>query len=326
MRYACLVCGKAQVIRSIARSVRYLHAMFPPGRMVVVGSVLFLSLYLSFQALADIGPLQLGVRAWVGSLTTILWMLAVRVEDDLTDIDHDRRFAAAGDPRYRLRPTVTGAITTRELKALSTAALSVSIVLNALWGGRAMLTGFVASYAITWLGFRWFYIPRLSRDPTPLAYLGRKSLTALFGVYAGAALVDQAGWHFGPWAVPLIMAPCAGVAAWEVARKIRIPSDETGYGTFSKVLGYRGATGLAVAFVLTSALCLVPVAIAVHTGRWYVFVIVIAAAIAVGKFVKFAIAPTGERSHLEPVAQAYGAVAHGGLAIALMVSHGVQVV
>lgn len=306
------------------RVVRYLWVMFPPAVLVPMGMAQFLSLYFALQALGGSAPLRVGWRGAVGATSTVLWMLLVRLQDDLADADADVRLGLAGDPRYRDRPIVKGEITRAELRGMFVAGALLLFGLNLAFGWSAMLAACAGGAAITWLGFRWFFIPALAHHPTPLAYLARKSLTILVGVYVVGAYVDD----FGPaalsgWVVPLLLAPCAGVAAWETARKIRIPEDETEYGTYSKVLGWRRAALLPVAFLALALACLAPVAYAAGAGWAFPAALGTVTAVAVGACLRFRLAPTRARAHLRPYTELFGAVAYLGLIVALGLRHGV---
>lgn len=312
----------ARRLRSVARAARYIHVMFPPTVLVPVGLVQFFSVYLGLEALAGLAPLPVSGRALLGAGATILWTLLIRIDDDLTDAAHDARMAAAGDPRYRTRPTVTGAITRRELRGLQAATLGLFLGINLVWGGWAMRLASIAGYGITWLGFRWFFIGALTRDPPPLAHLARKILTALFGLYALGVFVDEAAGAITWWTAPLVLAPCAGVAAWEAARKIRLPQEETDYWTYSRALGWRAAALLPAVFVTISVGCLLPLSRAAGLGPWYPAVLVAAAAVVVAATLRLRMHPTAAHARLGGIAQLYGVVAHGGFAIGLIVRHG----
>jgi 4-hydroxybenzoate polyprenyltransferase len=308
--------------RGVARSARYIQVMFPPAVLVPIGIVQFFSVYLALEAIAGLVPLRIGGRALLGAGATVLWTLLIRIDDDLTDTEHDARMAAAGDPRYRTRPTVTGAITRRELRALQAGTLGLFLGANLVLGGWAMRFASVAGYGLTWLGFRWFFIGALNREAPPLAYLVRKILTVLFGLYALAVFTDDFGGAMTWWTVPLLLAPCAGVAAWETARKIRLPEDETDYATYSKAFGWRAAALLPACFVALSVACLLPVSEAAGLGAGYAAALLAAAGVAVGACLRFRLRPTRGRARLGGLAQLYGVVAHGGLAVALLVRYG----
>src|SRR5438067_703270 len=160
--------------------------------------------------------------------------------------------------------------------------------------------------------------------PSPLAYLARKVLTVLFGLYACAVYRDEFG-RLVPtlWVLLVLLAPVASVAAWETARKIRIPEDETDYGTYSKLLGWRLAALLPAGFIAAGVACLAPVAVAARLDWRYVAALVSGAAIAIGACLRFRLAPTRARADLRRYVEGFGVVANGGLVVALAAQHGV---
>jgi 4-hydroxybenzoate polyprenyltransferase len=308
------------------RAANYVWIMFPPWLLFPISAVQFLSLYMGMQALADSTRLVFGWHAAVGTATTIIWTLLIRVEDDLADADHDLRLGRAGDPRYRDRPIVSGAITVQELRRLYAGGLTTMLLINLAFGVSVMFFACVAGWTITWLGFRWFYIPSLRRHASPLAFLARKLLTILPGIYAFAVFVDDFGYDAViPWFIPLLLAPWAGVSAWETARKIRVPEDETDYDTYSKQLGWRRAVWLPVLFTLISAVCVTAVSRAAGLGATFPLILLASAAVAVTAYLRFRIAPTRSHANLRPYAEFYGLVAHGGLTLALVLAFGVTV-
>jgi 4-hydroxybenzoate polyprenyltransferase len=304
------------------RLARYLLVMFPPV-LGALGAAAFFSIWLGLQALAGSTPLRVGLHGAVGTLTAPLWMLLVRLLDDLHDAPADLRLAQAGDPRYRDRPTVTGAITLGEIRALALGTAGAILVLNLLPGSPAMALAGPVALLLTWLAFRWFFIPGLARNPGPLAYLARKSLAVLVGIYALVAFRDRwPGGAIGALAVPLILAPIFEVAAWEIARKIRLPADETTYPTYSRLLGWRRAALAPGLFAGAAAGCLLAVGAGAAVGAGYQVVVVGAALVVVAAGLRLRLGPTPARARLEPVARLFAALAHGGLVVALVLRHG----
>jgi 4-hydroxybenzoate polyprenyltransferase len=309
---------------SLGRLARYLLVMFPPA-LGALGALAFLSIWLGLQALAGRMPLQIGVHGWVGTLTVPLWMLLVRLLDDLHDAPEDRRLAAAGDPRYLNRPTVTGAITLGEIRFLVVGVAAALVLVNLIPGSPGMALVGPLGLLITWLSFRWFFIPALARNPGPVAYLCRKSLAVLIGVYAIAAF--RAQWPaaaIGLLTIPLAVAPVFDVAAWETARKIRLPADETSYPTYSRIFGWRVAALVPALFVVFATACLLAVASSAGLGVVYRVSLVAAALVVLLAGVRLRLAPTAERARLEPFARLFAAVAHGGLIASLWMTHGVR--
>jgi len=105
--------------RGLARRlVFYLHHMFPPFATLPYMCAFALAAYLSLQALQTAGPLIITWRAAAGALSVFLFAVLLRVNDEFKDAETDRALAAAGDPRYRDRPIVTGAVTEADLEIL----------------------------------------------------------------------------------------------------------------------------------------------------------------------------------------------------------------
>ncbi len=314
----------ARTIARAIRAARYLQVMFPPASLVPMGAATFLSIYLALQALAGLAPLRFGWPAVVGAVTTVLWMLLVRLQDDIADADLDIRLAESGDPRYRGRPIVTGGITVPELHALRAGALALLLGLNATLGlAPATDVALLVGLMFTWLGFQWFFIPALRANPTPVAYLARKTLTVLPGIYAAALVVDQfRPVTLSPWIAAVLVVPALEVAAWEVGRKIRVPQDETEYGTYSKALGWRGAALLTTAFVFLALVGLLAMGMVLDLGASFVAAVSIAGLFAMGAALRFWVTPTRQHARLQPVMELFGAVAHGAVLIALLLRNG----
>ena len=308
------------------RLLRYVAVMFPPGSHLPQALALFAAIYCSLQVLSGIGPLSLGWGTAVGAGTVVIALLLVRLYDDVRDAPADALLARAGDPRYVGRPTVTGLVSVPEVRGL-VAALSIAVMtLNLVWGGPRARIVALAGFAITWLAFRWFFIPSMSGKAPPLATLARKSLTILVSGYVVAVFADERHVvQLSAWVWPLMLAPCFEAAAWEVSRKIRAPGDETDYGTYSKVLGPRRSAALTVCFVALALLCLLPIARVVGLGWAYPAALVGAAALVVVASARFIWRPTRDRANLRPYAELFGAVANGGLAAALFFRHGVVI-
>ena len=304
------------------RIVRYLFRMFPPV-LVPLGFLSFVSTYFALQALAGRRELLFEWAGMAGALTTVLWMLFVRFLDDLADATSDIRLGRAGDPRYRDRPIVTGEVTIGDIRIMALTTAGLILALNLSAGSALMFHGAAVGLGITWLGFKWFFIPVLARNPTPLMFLGRKSLSVLMGIYAilvfmkNGRLDDVGGWMW-----PLCLAPAAEVAAWETARKIRLPEDETAYDTYSKVLGWRRAALLPPFFLFIAVLCLVPAALTIGLGWSFPAILVLALVLVIGASLRFRLRPTRAGANLRPYVEVFGAVAHAGMAVALSLAYG----
>lgn len=307
------------------RLLRYMAVMFPPGSHLPQALALFVAIYGSMQALAGIKPLRFGWEAAVGAAVVVVALLLVRLYDDVRDAPADLRLGLGGDPRYVMRPTVVGMVSISEVRWL-VAALSLGLgILHLAWGGPRARLVFLAGFSITWLAFRWFFLP-LPVRVVPMATLARKALTILVAAYVVAVFADE--WspvRLSAWTWLLLLVPCLEAAAWEVSRKIRAPGDETDYDTYSKVLGPRRAATLAVGSTILATICLLLLAFKTGIGWAYPAVLLGATLLLATACARFIRNPTREGANLRPYAELFSMVANGGLAAAVCIRFGVVV-
>ncbi|MBI2930647.1 MAG: hypothetical protein HYY16_03270 [Planctomycetes bacterium] len=304
------------------RIARFLRSMFPPAVMVPYGVATFYAIHFALQALAGRAPLALTWRSVLGALSVVLFMLLMRVYDELKDVETDLRLGAAGDPRYTDRPIVKGEITVSDLQALRWATTFALVALNVPLGFPLPFAAFALVFALTWMSFHWFFWPAVSRNLL-LAFATHNPLALAVASYAACVYAADFGWNaLDGRAVPLLLGMWLSVAAWETSRKIRTPAEETEYQTYSKLLGWKAASLVPATFIAASTACLTPVAL--HASRMYAGALGTAAAIAITACLSFRIAPTPRGANLRPWAELYGAAAVMGLAVTLALRLGVR--
>jgi hypothetical protein len=304
------------------RIAEYLGVMFPPLVHVPAGAVLFLAVHAGVQGLAGAAPLAFGPRALAGAATLVLLALLMRVQDELKDLETDRRLATEGDPRFAGRPAVTGRISPADLDALRRAVVAAAIALNLPLGFPLPLLAFAAALLVTWLSGRWFFWPAMARDLV-LAFVTHNPIALLYAAYAAAVAARDLGpGALRPGVLLVLLAVYLPLAAWEIGRKVRPPGAETSYETWSARLGGRAAGALPALLVLGSAACFAAVARAAGLGPGYPLLVsagALGVALACGRFL---LAPSAESANLRPAVEAYAVVASAGLVVALALSRG----
>lgn len=233
----------------------YSWAMFPPAQTIPMLIGHCLGVVLALQALAGMRPLQLTPRVVLAILLAYLVTWLLRVYDDLKDAGHDVRLAGEGDHRYSDRPLVTGEVTVRDLLAFRGWLLVPAAVLGALLGTTAWLT-FLGILGLCWLSSRWFFWPAISKNLL-LAFATHFPIYFLLYELLMAVVHQEIFGPLAPGSALLLVGAWLVLPVFEVARKIRRPDDETGFQTYSKMLGWRTATLVAIAFAVISALLLV---------------------------------------------------------------------
>ena len=310
----------------LGRLADYVGEMFPLLQYAPFAVAMFGSIYLGAQALTSHEVLVVHPRALAGAASVLLFLLLMRVYDEIKDAEHDRRLAAAGDPRYRHRPIVTGRVTDADLVALRGGLQLALVALNLVYWPTIAFAGFALAFAVTWLSSRWFFWPPISRHLL-LAFATHNPITLVIGVYGLAcAMADMPGLAVGPWALALLGLVWMPVAAWETARKLRAPRDETAYQTYSKLLGPRIAGTLPAVFAAAGAACLVGMARSAGLGAALPAIHLAATAVVAGACARYVVAPSSRSAQLKPWFEAWSALTGIGWVAALIAARGLQVV
>jgi len=298
--------------------------MFPPAVNVPAGFVLFAAVYAGAQAVGSRGPLELGPRFLPGAVTLVLLAFLMRVQDELKDLDTDLALARAGDARFADRPVVRGRVSAADLDRLRRVLLAVLALLNVALGFPLPLLAFAAALLATWLSGRWFFYPAMARS-LPLAFATHNPIALLDAAYAAAVAARDLGpGRVGPGAAAVVLGAYLPLAAWELARKVRAPADETAYETWSSRLGWRTAGALPALLCAASAACLGWTAVAAGAPFAYLGVLGLALALVAGACLRFLRAPSARTAHLRPAVEAFAVLAAGGLATALALGRGVH--
>jgi hypothetical protein len=305
-----------------SRTRGYLRSRFGPGDLAT--TVLFaLSAQAGGGALADAGPLRLTLPRLAGVAAGVLLALYLRVADDLKDWATDRELAAAGDPRFAERPQVSGAVEAGDLRRLSVGVAALVGLMLAPQPPAAMALGGL-SFLGAWLSARWFFHPAMARN-LPLAFATHNPLALLFLAFAMAvgAGSDAPSLRAAP-AAALLVGLYLPVAAWEIARKVRTPAEETAYVTWSSVIGWRMASAVPAALAVGSGSLLSVAAAEAGLGRGYALLLAVAALAPIAAAVAFRLRPTpaGAR-RLRPAVEGFAAVAGLGLLVWAAVARGI---
>jgi 4-hydroxybenzoate polyprenyltransferase len=303
-----------------ARLVLYLGQMFPLSQMLPYAACHFFAFWFTLQALAGAPVVRVTGTAMRGVITVLLFLLLMRLYDELKDAATDLALGRSGDPLYRDRVLVTGAVRIEDIKLLRWVVTIALIALNIRLSVTYAAVAFWILFGVGWLSFHWFFWPRVSRHIV-LAFVTHNPIALLLGAYVVALFADT----FGPDLVDgraalLLLGLWLPMAAWETSRKIRAPEDETTYQTYSRVLGWRTAALLPAVFSIASASVLAVVGRQAGLGPPFLVVIGGACAAVVWRCLLFRSAPSRRHAELKPWAMIYTTVANVGLVVAVLAS------
>ncbi len=309
-----------------SRLGRYLVRMFPPWVLVPSGIGNVLSIHWTLDALSGRTP-TVDWRTVCTSVVVVLFMLLMRMYDELKDVETDLRLGKAGDPRYTDRPIVTGEVQVGDIVWLRWAATAAVVAAAAplLWPSP-LLPGllFAAAFGLTWLSLHWFFLPAISKNLL-LAFVSHNPLSLVISTFVVAAWV---GGHdpvaLGGWTALLLLGQWLPVAAWETARKVRAPADETDYVTYSKTIGLSAAAIVPGVLAAVAAAALGAVSRRAGLGPVYQVGVMASALLLLVRGLQCAVGPTTARANLRPIAELFAVVAGAGLCVALGGTHGVR--
>jgi len=291
--------------------------------MLLSGVAKFYAVYFSLQALTGGEPVFITLPSIVGALSIVLFSLLMRIYDEMKDAEADTRLGRAGDPRYKNRPIVTGAVTIADLAALRWLTTAALIGINVPLG-RWPVIGFSVLFVVTWLSFKWFFWPKISRHLL-LAFLTHNPITLLFGAYIVTVYAGDFGsGNVDAWALLLMLAFWAPLGAWETARKIRAPLDETDYQTYSQIFGWKLAPFVPVAFIAVGSTSAILVSIQIGLGWLFPIVVAGASLVPVYRCIAFRVSPNRKTANIQPFVELYSVVMDLGLLAAVLASRGLD--
>lgn len=257
----------------IQRQWYFINYMFPLQVYGVGGAIAFCTIYLTVQAIVGQGQIIVTANLVLGMVLNILLLFLLRLYDEIKDVDNDVTLGKAGDPRYKDRPIVTGKITLADIRALRWYVTATLIVLVLFTGPIAFLA-FAWLFFYMWLSFKWFFYPDMKNNLI-MAFITHNPIVLFLAVFLMTlGLIDQNSTQV-PGLVWLFMfSNWFPIAAWEISRKIRLPGDETKYQTYSKILGWKTAVLLALAFVIGTSVINIYIFSEVFVEHWKIMALV----------------------------------------------------
>ena len=216
-----------------------------------------------------------------------------------------------------------GRVTVADLDLLRRLLLGVLLALNLPLGFPLPFLFFALALAATWLSGRWFFWPAMAGNLLLAFATHNPPIALLDAAYAAAVFAGTSPAGSRPPRRCVLLAVYLPVAAWEIARKVRAPGDETSYETWSARLGWQVAGGLPSVLCALSAACFARVSRGSGLGPAYPLLVLLALVAVFAACTRFLIAPSSRTAGLRPAVELYAVVSAGGLMLALALSRGV---
>lgn len=261
-----------------ARVATYFGAMFPPHVYLPLLALQFYGFYAIAQATRP-GTVRIGSDSLFGLATVALSYLLLRLVDELKDEQVEPEL-------FPDRPLVTGAVRYSDVRALALVALLAVVALNLGRGAATHL--YFAWFALFVLSWQWWLFPARVAGSLWLTFVTHQPLVPLlfaycYGVYlhtTGARPdLAQAAALCGAYWIPMF--------AWEIARKVRAPDEETAYPSYSRRWGTRRAASIPALSVLLAGAAMAAIGHGAGLSRGFALVhlgAAVAAAACIGGF------------------------------------------
>lgn len=228
----------------ISRLIVYLSEMFPVSNFV---GTMLTAVTIQLVALKLSGiPAQWDIKLLLPGIVLTCFSLLIRVMDEFKDYEDDLK-------NFPNRPLPSGRVLKSDLHVLGW----ITVVTSLFFSATSLETIEAALVVLfySFLMLKWFFIEKTIRKSLPLALLTHHPVVFLHSVYLLVSLhawQPTFDWKLGALVLPLLFI----FTNWEFSRKIRMPSEETAYTTYSKIWGPRVAV---LAAILTQTIAQVTV-------------------------------------------------------------------
>jgi 4-hydroxybenzoate polyprenyltransferase len=277
----------------------YLARSYPPWVTLPYTFLSYACLSWSLSASRSETP-SLGIGSLAGTLTTFFFLLFLRVSDEIKDAETDKRLFPD-----RLFPS--GKILIQDLRCLwwtALAALAASV--SFIWPPSPWAIGLIA-YSL--LMYKYFFFPKAISGNLLLALATHNPSMYILQLCALGFISPRRPPRPYDFLVCLLF--YLPSLLWELSRKVRAPSRETEYQTYSSIFGFK--TAAAAAFIPAGLISLLAFIMAPCLGlsSWALYAIVVALSIYAARIVVFMARPELPLPTIGKTAQAWGLAFYG---------------
>ncbi len=238
-------------VRAYIKRMRiYFAEMFPIPQHALLAFMTYLSIAVFAGWVQRKGVAFVSWDTSLGAWSIFGLLLVIRLMDELKDEDIDRRL-------FPHRPVPSGKVSKADIKRTLTGAMILYVAAHVFSGAALWTALFVLGYSV--LMFKRFFAPELLRRSLIITLITHNPivplmLTQCFVIFAvdHRLALSQLRWDL---IVPFIVMLWSPLLAWELARKIRSPEEETAYVTYSRLFGYVKAAALTAA-IQTLSFCI----------------------------------------------------------------------
>lgn len=227
----------------------YIREMFPLQTYIPFAFFNHYVLFFSVQLLLGADKPVMSLYSLIGVATILGFMLIMRIFDELKDEAVDQEL-------FSDRPYPRGAVTKKDLLFLFFATFALVVALNCF--KTYTLPFFLVCVGYGFLTFKWFFLKEFISTRLFMALLTHQPITLLVNIYVvSTAMVQTSTVRWTSSIFGLAVVFFLPILGWELSRKIKAKGQENKYVTYSKLIGYQGATLLSLLVNLSYTICLI---------------------------------------------------------------------
>ena len=224
-----------------SRMRHYLGEMFPLPRHILLSVLIYLSVACFATSLNGSNVSLLSVHTAIGMASVFGLFLMLRLMDELKDFDLDAKL-------FPERPICSGMVSAADIR------IGLGFVTAAFLGGN-IFVGYAFWSALVLVGFAYlmfwhFFVREMLRASLPLTLATHQPIMPFLLLHCLMIVADEQQYPWDAWdwrlLAPYVLLLWMPILGWEISRKIRSPGNETEYVTYSRLLGPRKATCVAL--------------------------------------------------------------------------------
>ncbi len=220
----------------------YFKEMYPIIPRIFVGLIMFFEIYFIVLLNFGITDFRITGQEFIGAFTVFAFLMMLRIADDFKDYELDCRL-------FKERPLPSGRVKKKDLAICLTVIVIITVSLNLIFMNNVIF--FLGLMAYGFLMSVWFFQKNKIQKSLPLALITHNPIQMAINIYIISFTCIK--YSLPAFSLTTVLAAFTlyfPLLLWEVSRKIKAPSQETEYVTYSKLFGYKRSVRFVVIVTL----------------------------------------------------------------------------
>lgn len=212
----------------------YFKEMYPIIPRLFLGFIVFGEIYFLILLNYGISQFNFSCQELIGGFTVFAFLMWLRIADDFKDYETDKIL-------FKERPLPSERVYKKELIIVCSVVQGIAVILNLIFMNNFLF--FLILYAYGFLMSKWFFHKSKIQPCLPLALVTHNPVQLFVNIYIISFTCIKYELHpFTHITFLMMMTLYFPALIWEISRKIKAPSQENDYTTYSKLFGHKKST------------------------------------------------------------------------------------